>query len=221
MKRSRLIYMLSLFILAYTSCDNEPIDSTLATQGTGGSGNGNGGSTVACIEATENTTTAAANYAAVSPGDSNFTSVCNAYATALENQISHCGDTGGVLQAIADALDCNPDPVASLVGTWRIISLESNGVEELQDELTAAGICFWHEVYTDTTLTDIEFSGTTCDVEDVIETIDYMLSGNTISFTNGDDPVEIIELTSTTLRYQETYTEMGVDYTDIYTYTRQ
>ena len=152
--------------------------------------------------------------------DNTNTDFCNAYKSVLQNQITACGDTDGSIQAIIDGLNCTPTE-ASLIGTWRITSLESNGMEELQEELDASGICYWNEVYTETALTDIEYSGTNCDMENVIETIDYLLTSNIISFTNGDDPVEILELTSTTLKYQDTYTEVGVDYIDIYTYSRQ
>ena len=146
--------------------------------------------------------------------------LCLAYSAAIQNEITICGDANGTLQALLDSINCSTNN-ASLIGTWRIISLTSNGVEELQDELSAAGICYWHEVYTASTLTDMEYSGTNCDTENIIETIDYSFANSIISFTNGDDPVEVTELTTTTLKYQDVYTESGVTYTDIYTYSRQ
>lgn len=39
-------------------------------------------------------------------GDSGYEAACNAYKTALETQITLCGDTGGTTQAIIDALTC-------------------------------------------------------------------------------------------------------------------
>lgn len=170
-----------------------------------------------CTTAQTATTNAETAYNA----DTTNTTLCNAYKAALQNEIAECGDADGSLQDMVDGLDCSAVNSASLIGTWRIISLTSNGVEELQEELDAAGICYWHEVFTSTTVTDIEYSEANCQTENIIETIDYILSGSIISFTNGDDPVEILELTDTTLRYQDTYIDAGTNYVDIYTYTRQ
>ncbi len=170
-----------------------------------------------CTTAQTATTNAETAYNA----DTTNTTLCNAYKAALQNEIAECGDADGSLQDMVDGLDCSAVNSASLIGAWRIISLTSNGVEELQEELDAVGICYWHEVFTSTTVTDIEYSEANCQTENIIETIDYILSGSIISFTNGDDPVEILELTDTTLRYQDTYIDAGTNYVDIYTYTRQ
>lgn len=152
----------------------------------------------------------------------NFMPLCNAYKAALENVINECGDEGGTIQVTIDGLDCsNNQANTSIVGTWRITSLTSNGIEELQDELDNSGICFWHEVYTESTLVEIDFSGDNCDIEDVGAPIDYSIDLDIISFANGDDSVEILQLTETTLIYQDVYSEMGEDFTDIYTFEKQ
>ncbi|OBX21115.1 MULTISPECIES: lipocalin-like domain-containing protein [Bizionia] len=150
--------------------------------------------------------------------------LCNAYKTALQYEITVCGDADGSLQAIIDGLgdcDTNGPSTASIIGTWRIISLTSNGVEELQEELDNSGICYWEEVYTATTATDTDYSGPNCDVVEIVESYEYSISGNILSFVNGDDPLEILEITDTTLRYQDSYNDAGEDYIDIYTYERQ
>lgn len=117
----------------------------------------------------------------------------------------------------------NPEPDQnSIVGTWKITSLTSNGIEELQDVLDYSNICYWMEVATQTTITSIEFSGTDCTTEDIGESEPYTINGNIISFTTGDqDSAEILELTSTTLKIQDAYEEDGESYIDIYTYTKQ
>ncbi len=84
-----------------------------------------------------------------------------------------------------------------------------------------ADICYWEETYTANTFTSIDYSGVDCNIEEVDYTSDYTLVDNIITLDMGDDPVEIIELTETTLRYQDVYTELGTEYTDIYTYERQ
>lgn len=123
----------------------------------------------------------------------------------------------------------NPDPEQnSIIGTWKIISLTSNGTEELQIELDGSNppstaICYWTEVYTETTATDIYYSGTDCTTETVDETLGYAINGTTLSYTTGDQvdvSLEIIELTSTTLKLQDSYEELGENYVDIYTYTK-
>ena len=111
----------------------------------------------------------------------------------------------------------------SIIGTWKITSLTSNGTEELQEELDGMGICYWTEVYTQTTLTDIDFSGADCNVETVGESLPYTINGTTLSYTTGDQvnvSVEIIELTNTTLKLQDSYEELGENYVDIYTYSK-
>lgn len=171
----------------------------------------------------QNATTAAEEAQTAYEADSTNGELCNAYVNALEAQITSCGDEDGSIQNIIDSLDCETIDVSSLIGTWRIVSLTSNGVEELQDELDGSGICYWHEVYTATTASDIEYSGDNCEDESIVlDNVPYELNGN-ILIVDGDteDTVEIIELTSTTLKYRDVYTEAGVNYEDIYTYTKQ
>ncbi len=164
----------------------------------------------------------AAEIALEEAGADTYTPLCNAYKAALENVIDACGDEDGSIQDAIDGLNCSSNPTnASIIGTWRITSLTSNGVEELEEELDNSGICYWHEVYTESTLVEIDFSGDNCDVEDAGAPIDYTIDMDIISFANGDDSVEILQLTETTLIYQDVYSEMGEDFTDIYTFEKQ
>ena len=204
------------FLILFTAfnCENEPLEGDFVIEdGTD--------TAISCEEATQNTVTATANFSGVTPDDTNYTQLCLTYQSALENQIDACGDADGSIQAIIDGLDCTTNSTASILGTWRITSFTSNGVEELQMELDFLGICYWEETYTDTTITDINYSGVDCSLEEVIDTSDYSIVDNIITFSNGDNPLEIIELTETTLKYQDFYTEGGIAYTDIYTYERQ
>ena len=46
------------------------------------------------------------NYNGATPGDANYTAVCNAYKTALTTQKSACGDDDNAIQATIDGLNC-------------------------------------------------------------------------------------------------------------------
>lgn len=71
----------------------------------GGNGSGNNGN---CQTTTQALALAAGNFSEVSQGDPEYTTRCNAYKQALENQIDACGDPEGIYQAIIDALgNCN------------------------------------------------------------------------------------------------------------------
>lgn len=129
---------------------------------------------------------------------------------------------GILFSCSSDNNDTEPEQY-SILGTWKIVSLTSNGTEELQDELDYADICYWTEVYTQTTVTDIDFSGTDCTTETVDETLPYTINGTALSYTTGDQvdvSLEIIELTSTTLKLQDSYEELGENYVDVYTYMK-
>ena len=154
--------------------------------------------------------------------DQNYNELCNELKDAIQLVIDTCGTTVELQNQLDGLGNCIlTTNNASLIGTWRIISLTSNGVEELPGELQAANICYWEETYTETTMTDTEFSGANCDMEYVVDVTEYELSNNIITYANGADPVEVIELTDTTLRYQEEYMEGGETFLDIYTYERQ
>lgn len=113
--------------------------------------------------------------------------------------------------------------ISELIGTWKIVSLTSNGTEELQPELNYYGICYWTETYTETIMTDTNFSGAECTTQTVDEVLPYTVNGTTISYTTGSNVIvtlEIIELTNTTLKLKDAYSELGDNYVDIYTYTK-
>jgi hypothetical protein len=115
----------------------------------------------------------------------------------------------------------------SIVGIWKITSLTSNGIEELQDELDGQNICYWTETYTQTTTSTVSFSGTDCTTETTNNNDDgtYIINGTTLLETYDDGQsnisLEILELTNTTLKLQDTFEELGENYVDIYTYIKQ
>jgi hypothetical protein len=94
--------------------------------------------TTSCGTAENAATTAAAAY----NNDTTNTSLCNAYKTALQNQINACGDVDGSIQTIIDGLgDCSTDnePNEALEGTWKLtgwigeepIDLNNDGTESV------------------------------------------------------------------------------------------
>lgn len=93
----KLTALLSFLILftAFT-CENEPLDGDFVIDD-------NPDTTISCAEATQNTVTATTNFAGVAPDDENYTQLCLAYTSALQDQIVACGDDG-TIQAIIDSL---------------------------------------------------------------------------------------------------------------------
>lgn len=68
--------------------------------------------------------TLSAQLAFTSATNNQYTSLCNAYKAALENQIEICGDTSGDLQAIIDDLaDCTLTPVNTSVISVKVGTL--------------------------------------------------------------------------------------------------
>ena len=111
----------------------------------------------------------------------------------------------------------------SIIGTWQIVSLTADGVEELQEILDLNDVCHWTQVYTKTSLTEIIYSGTSCNTETIDNTYPYSTNGTNIIYETIDDgnlTLEILELTSTTLKIKDSYEELGEKYVDIYTYNR-
>lgn len=63
---------------------------------------------VTCQQAIVNSSTAAGAFGELSLGDDGYTAACNAYKTALQQQINACGDPGGSLAAFLASLgDCS------------------------------------------------------------------------------------------------------------------
>ena len=111
----------------------------------------------------------------------------------------------------------------SILGTWKITSLTSNGVEELPELLTFTNTCYWTQIYTETTFSQIIFSGTDCKIETIVENLPYSKKGTTISYTSkidGKVSLHIKELTNKTLKIKDVYNESGKDFIDIYTFIR-
>lgn len=150
--------------------------------------------------------------------DSTNVDLCNAYNSALQNQINSCGDPDGSLQELIDGLNCETTNQASIIGVWLEVAFTSNG-EVLPD------VCIGDvETYTATTFHYAELWGDNCEnLNEDGDPIPYTLIGNQLSSNdNGEiDTVEVLELTETTLKYQYVYTDGGVEYVDIHTFTRQ
>jgi hypothetical protein len=98
MKKLSFLFCLLILLSAFT-CDNEPLDNDITIPDTNAS----------CETATQEV--AAAALAFTNIGDDNYTELCTAYKTALENLIIACGDPDGSIQSGIDALgDCaNPN----------------------------------------------------------------------------------------------------------------
>ena len=90
----KLLLMMFCLTFVLVSCSNSDDDG--------------GDDTLSCSEATQNTLTAATNFANAGPND--FETLCNLYRISLQQQIDSCGDSNGTLQAILDDLgDCEDD----------------------------------------------------------------------------------------------------------------
>jgi hypothetical protein len=123
-----------------------------------------------------------------------------------------------------DNIEIEEEEEASIIGSWKIISLASNGTEELQEELDHFDMCYWIEEFTQTTIIDTDFSGTDCTTETIEDTQPYTINGTNLSYTTKDQvlvSLEILELTSTTLKLEDSYVEEEEIFSEIYTYTRQ
>lgn len=97
MKKISVLFSLFILLTAFT-CENEPIDNDIDTNPTN----------ITCESAAQEVATAA--LAFISVTDGNYTELCTAYKTALENMIVACGDPDGSIQSSIDALgDCS-DP---------------------------------------------------------------------------------------------------------------
>ncbi|MBL4746516.1 MAG: lipocalin family protein [Flavobacteriaceae bacterium] len=131
----------------------------------------------------------------------------------------------GIIFSCSKDKDIEIDQV-SIIGTWKLIALTSNANEELQDDLGPSDICFWTETYTETTMITTYFSGANCGIESIDSDVStYVINGTNLleTFDNGQSSVslEILELTGSTLKLQDSYHEDGENYVDIYTYTKQ
>jgi len=93
MKKLGIFLSLFMLLTAFT-CENEPLDEAIDPSGN-----------LSCEQATLNTANAV--FAFLNASEENYTELCLAYKTAIQNQIEACGDEDGSLQAAYDALgDC-------------------------------------------------------------------------------------------------------------------
>ncbi|WP_452220686.1 hypothetical protein [Lacinutrix salivirga] len=94
----KLLSIVSLsFLLVTLSCNDEPLEGDFVTE-----------NPTNCAETTQALATAALDFINVS--DENYTTLCNAYKVALQNQIAACGDEDNSLQTILESLgNCNDD----------------------------------------------------------------------------------------------------------------
>ncbi len=132
----KLIPFLSLFVLltAFT-CEDEPLEDGLAGQIE---------SNLECANTTSALITATENFGNASEEDANYTTVCNIYKTALQNQIAACGDPNGVLQITVNSLgDCTGDDNnepddAEVVGTWKLTAWNTTEATDINNDGTAS-----------------------------------------------------------------------------------
>ena len=128
----KLGLLLSFFILltAFT-CENEPLEGDFVTD--------DGPNATSCVDAIQNTADAANAFVQATP--TNYSQLCNAYVSALEDQLAFCGDDTGAIQTLIDGLgDCNSDEEPTgIVGTWLLtawngeeaIDLNNDGTESI------------------------------------------------------------------------------------------
>ena len=116
--------------------------------------------------------------------------------------------------------DNNMPKQNSIVGTWKVTSLTENGTEILQEILTQWSICYWTDVYEETTFSSIFFSGTNCTTEILENQATYTINETNASITIDGDVYEILELTNTTLKLRESYEDEGENIVDVYTYEK-
>jgi len=128
------IFVLSIFVFTIISCDNEPLEGEFATDD-------GGGTDLTCVEATTNLSTASTNFAGVTPGDANYTAMCNAYAIALQDQISACGDETGTIQILLDSLDCTSDTEGVFTVEFDGLTFEAEFIEahRFDNQITITG----------------------------------------------------------------------------------
>ncbi|WP_452220687.1 hypothetical protein [Lacinutrix salivirga] len=122
--------LISVFILLITlSCNDEPLEGDFVTE-----------NPTNCAETTQALATAALDFINVS--DENYTTLCNAYKVALQNQIAACGDEDNSLQTILDSLgNCNdeePDDNVEVVGTWLLTAWNGEEGADLNNDGTSS-----------------------------------------------------------------------------------
>ncbi|MDX1277715.1 lipocalin family protein [Oceanihabitans sediminis] len=142
---------------------------------------------------------------------------CLAYKAALQNQITECGDPTGSLQTTINGLSCNETAEVSIVGTWELVAFTVNG--ETTD------VCLGEiEIFTETMYQYQEAFGDNCENLSEVSALEpYTLIGNELTITeDGISYVyEVLELTETTLVYQEEYTDTGEEFVEVHTFERQ
>lgn len=115
--------------------------------------------TASCDETIANTTVAENEY----NNDTTNTVLCNAYKTALQSQISSCGDADGSIQAIIDELNCNSSDDSLLLK--QMIWTELDGTSETEEffydgnnltSVTVDGVLYNSYTYENDLLTKIE-----------------------------------------------------------------
>lgn len=198
------IFIVSLLVFTIVSCDNEPLEGEFATD--------DGNSNISCVEATQNLSTASANYGTTSTDDPSFAVVCNAYAVALQDMIDSCGDDTGTIQTLLDALDCpavSDDCVAAQTVT-------SNAEAAYNADTTNQNLCLAYKTAleneitecgdTDGSLQDI-LDGLICDTGGTADDYWPRAIGNSWTFNTINNEVEAYTIVGTeTLDGNEYYT---------------
>jgi hypothetical protein len=141
MKLFKTISIVFILFISF-SCNNEPLEGEFPDPEEN-----------ACINATQVSVTAATNLANAT--SENYTELCNTYKTALQTQITACGDAAGALQQIIDSLgDCTDNNQTNdLVGTWLLTAWNvSEALDLNNDDTDSTNLLDEMNCYTNETL---------------------------------------------------------------------
>lgn len=169
-----------------------------------------------CLDATAFAATAESQYS----NDISNENLCNAYKSALQNQIAICGDATGEIQAIINGLgDCSNSSV-SIIGVWQLISETEDDVELV---LTECELLQTIEFNATEYIDNWQFSSSgnaPCQSGTNIDS--YTINSNIVTVNDSVEPfdLEIVSVTQTTLvlKYIEEFG--GNSFVFIETYTR-
>lgn len=122
----------------------------------------------------------------------------------------------------SDDSNDNTPATASIIGEWELTSITSNGEELVENPDCLDRVIFSESTYDYSEYFDFE-DGNGCTLVSGEATPEaYVLSGTTLSVTDEGEALlyEILELSETTMKLKDVYTDGGETFTDIETYNR-
>ena len=181
----KILGLLCVFLLCSAfQCDDEPLEGEFITD-----------EAAACEAAIIDTAEAALEF--LGAGNDTFTDICSAYKTALEAQITACGDEDGSLQAIIDQLgDCSVDNQAEC----QEAILLKNEAEEIFNNSTDTDYTENCNALKEAIQNVIDVCGSTQELEDQLEGLGncILTTGPTeiegtwlLTAWNGTEPVDL------------------------------